>query len=147
MKRQSDKITALYCRLAHYDVGSELDALTGQNQQEALLKYAAEHGLENPKLFCDWGFSGTTFDRPEYQRMLREVMAGNVVNLVVNDFSRLGRNYPICGELLETILPMYGVSFHSVKDGYVSPEAPDESRQMLKPLLSLYRESRRGGRA
>lgn len=67
MIRQSNKITAVYCRLAHYD--SEFDALAGQRQQNALLQYAAEHGLDNPQLFCDWGFSGTNDRRPEYQRI------------------------------------------------------------------------------
>lgn len=70
MNRQSNKITALYCRLAHYN--KDLDVSIVRNQQENLLKYAIEHGLENPCFYCDCGFSGTTFDRPEFQSMLRE---------------------------------------------------------------------------
>ena len=89
MKRQSDKITAVYCRLARYD--GELDALAGQYQQDALLEYAATHGLKHPQLFCDWGFSGTDDRRPEYQRMLQEVRAGNVSSIVVKDLSCVGR--------------------------------------------------------
>ena len=71
MNRQSNKITALYCRVG----GScgDMDGLIRRNQMERLAGYAAERGLQNPEFFCDWGFLGTTPERPEYQRMLREI--------------------------------------------------------------------------
>lgn len=142
MNRQSNKITALYCRLAHYN--KDLDLLTARNQQEILLKYAIEHGLENPCFYCDWGFSGTTFDRPELQSMLREVKAGNVANLVVKDCSRLVRDSFACAELVEIALTRYGATFHTVQDGVLTP---DHLAEMEKGLLALYHQSRRGGRA
>lgn len=89
MNRQSNKITALYCR-----VGSscgDMDGLIRRNQMERLAGYAAERGLQNPEFFCDWGFLGTTPERPEYQRMLREIDAGNVSDLVVVNLDRLWR--------------------------------------------------------
>ena len=144
MKRQSDKITAVYCRLARYD--GELDALAGQYQQDALLEYAATHGLKHPQLFCDWGFSGTDDRRPEYQRMLQEVRAGNVSSIVVKDLSRLSRNLAACFELVGCILPKYGVTLHSVKDGPGVSEAFSEHRQLIEFFQSLYCQSQRGGR-
>ena len=68
MNRQSNKTTALYCRLANF---TEADSLTAKNQMDRLAAYAAENGLQNPEFFCDWGFSGTNTGRPEYQRMLQ----------------------------------------------------------------------------
>lgn len=144
MIRQSNKITAVYCRIARYD--SEFDTLVGQHQQNALLQYAAEHGLDNPQLFCDWGFSGTNDRRPEYRRMLREVKAGNVSAIVVKDLSRLSRNYAACFELVGSTLPKYGVALHSVKDGPSISEVFEEHAQMMQFFLSLYRQSQRGGR-
>ena len=52
MLRQSDKITALYCRL------SRDDELTGDsnsivNQKAILSKYAKENGFKNPLFFVD----------------------------------------------------------------------------------------------
>ena len=60
MSNQSDKITALYCRLSCDD---EQDGLSGsiKNQQSILEKYAKEHRFHNPRLFIDDGFSGVTF--------------------------------------------------------------------------------------
>ncbi len=145
MNRQSGKITALYCRIAHYD--NDFDLLTARNQQEILLNYAIEHGLENPCFYCDWGFSGATFDRPELQSMLREVEAGNVANLVVTNCSKLGRNCLDCVKLIEHTLPKYGVTFHSVQDGMTTPEQLSKTAQIHKALLPLGHKRRRGGRA
>lgn len=89
MDRQSIKITALYCRTDYPSTDTDI----AHAQIDRLSRYAREHGLKNPKFFCDWGYSGTTADRPEYQRMLGEVVNGNVANLVVLNISRLDRDY------------------------------------------------------
>lgn len=145
MNRQSGKITALYCRLANYD--KHYDLSTARNQHKILLDYAIEHGLENPCFYCDWGFSGTTFDRPEFQSMLRDVKAGNITNLVVNNLSRLGRNSHDCGKLIEHVLPKYSVTVHSVQEGITPPEQLSKMAKIHKTLLSLCYERQRGGRS
>ena len=72
MLRATDKITALYCRL------SQEDALAGDsnsivNQKNILLQYAKDNRFPNPTFFVDDGYSGTTFDRPGFQKMLDEI--------------------------------------------------------------------------
>lgn len=146
MYRQSEKITALYCRLALYS--GEMDVSAAKNQMDRLSEYAEAHRLYNPRFFCDWGFSGTNDNRPEYQRMLREIEAGNVSDLVVSSFSRLSRSYMDCNKLIEDILPRYGVTFHSVKDQIVhTPEKLEalaaESKDFRARLLRQWQE---GGR-
>lgn len=69
--RATDKITALYCRL------SQEDALAGDsnsivNQKNILLQYAKDNRFPNPTFFVDDGYSGTTFDRPGFQKMLEK---------------------------------------------------------------------------
>lgn len=49
-----------------------------------------EHGIRECKIFFDKQ-SGKDFDRPQYQRMMRRLRAGDV--LVVKSIDRLGRNY------------------------------------------------------
>lgn len=46
MDRQSNKITAVYCRLAHYD--GDMDKATAWNQMEQLTRYVTEQGLATP---------------------------------------------------------------------------------------------------
>ena len=87
-----EQITALYARL------SQEDALDGDsnsivNQKAVLSKYASDNGFTNPVFFIDDGVSGVTFDRPNFNRMIAEIEAGNVATVIVKDMSRLGRDY------------------------------------------------------
>ena len=60
--------TALYMRLSRDD---ELQGESGsiQTQRMMLRQYAAEHGLNVIDEYIDDGWSGTNFDRPDFQRM------------------------------------------------------------------------------
>ena len=90
--KKSDKITALYCRLSRDD---ELqgDSNSIRNQKMMLQKYADDNGFPNVSLFVDDGYSGTTFDRPDWQRLMGLVDEGKVGTIIVKDMSRLGRDY------------------------------------------------------
>ena len=92
MKRQSDKITAIYCRL------SRDDELTGEsnsivNQKAILKKYAKEQGFRNIQFFVDDGYSGANFNRPDWQRMIDMVENDQIGVLLAKDMSRIGRYY------------------------------------------------------
>ncbi|NCB51562.1 MAG: hypothetical protein EOM54_06745, partial [Clostridia bacterium] len=68
VKRQSEsKITALYCRLSQDD-GHEGESNSVINQKTLLNEYARKHHLMNLQYFVDDGYSGTTFDRPDFRR-------------------------------------------------------------------------------
>lgn len=139
MDRQSSKITAVYCRLAHYD--GDMDRAAAWNQTERLTRYAAEHGLTNPELFCDWGFSGVNSNRPQYQRMIRAIEAETVSDLVVLDYSRLGRDYQMCSRFVEVFLPQHGVTFHAVKDGIIhTPQTLNELAAQRKAIYALFQQ-------
>jgi len=144
MDRQSNKITALYCRMAHYL--TDEDILAGKDQMKTLSQYAADHHLENPHFYCDWGVSGIALDRPEYRRMLQDVIAGNVSDLVVLNLSRLGRNCAACWELIGQVLPQRGIAFHSVQDGNGIIKILNLSARIYDELINAYRLSQRGGR-
>jgi DNA invertase Pin-like site-specific DNA recombinase len=102
MSKQSDKnkITALYCRLSRDD---EQDGMSGsiKNQQEIISKYAAENGFTNTRVFIDDGFSGTNFDRPAFNEIMKLGEEGKIGTLIVKDHSRLGRNRLVVGALME----------------------------------------------
>ena len=75
---KEDKITALYCRLSRDD---ELqgDSNSIKNQKAILQKYADDNGFRNISLFVDDGVSGTTFDRPGWNRLMELVDEGRIV--------------------------------------------------------------------
>lgn len=73
------------------------------NQKAVLSKYAADNGFSSPVFFIDDGVSGVTFDRPNFNRMIAEIEAGNVATVIVKDMSRLGRDYLKVGYYTETL--------------------------------------------
>ena len=146
MNRQSNKITALYCRVG--GSSGDMDGLIRRNQMERLAGYAAGQGLQNPEFFCDWGFLGTTPERPEYQRMLREIDAGNVSDLVVVNLDRLWREREAGYEFFRSVLPNHGVTLHILQDNSIStPQDLKDAAARYEELLPLFQlESQRGGR-
>ena len=111
-----DAVTALYCRLS-VDDGEEGDSNSIVNQKKMLGDYAQSHGYPNPKFYTDDGFSGTNFNRPGFQELIRDVDAGRVGTIIVKDMSRLGRDYLKVGYYSEVYFGEAGVHFIAVNDG------------------------------
>lgn len=134
---QSDKITALYCRLSQEDLQAG-ESGSIQNQKVILQRYADEHHFLNTRFFVDDGFSGVSFDREGLQAMLQEVEAGHVATVITKDLSRLGRNYLKTGELIEVIFPEYDVRYIAINDG-VDTAREDNEFTPLRNSMSFTR--------
>lgn len=117
MSKQSDKdkITALYCQLSRDD---ENEGVSGsiKNQTEILQQYAAENSFKNTRLFIDDGFSGTTFNRPAFNEIMKLGEKGEIATLIVKDHSRLGRNRLVVGSLLEEEFDRMGIRYIAIMD-------------------------------
>lgn len=120
-----EKITALYCRLSQDDaLDGESNSIT--NQKSLLSKYAADHGFRNVKFFIDDGFSGTSFQRPGFQEMMKYIEDYSVSTLIVKDLSRLGREYSYMGRLQDFIFPAYDVRFIAINDDVDSAKGEND---------------------
>lgn len=116
MAKQAEKtITALYCRLSQDD-GREGESNSISNQKEILMAYAKKNGFLHPEFFVDDGITGTTFNRPDFQRMQQMTQRGEVAVIIVKDLSRFGRNYLEVGEYLEIKYPTLGVRFIAIQE-------------------------------
>lgn len=135
MSSQSDKITALYCRLSRDD---EQDGLSGsiKNQQSILEKYAKENGFKNTRFFIDDGYSGVTFTRPAFMELMDLAEQGKVGTLIVKDHSRLGRNRLVVGQLLEEDFDRLGVRYIAIMDNIDT----DKGLSDLVPMQDLFNE-------
>lgn len=109
---------AVYLRLSKDDGAGESASIS--NQRKFLLKYAKEHGLTVLREFVDDGFSGTTFDRPGFKKMIKAVEAGEINLILTKDLSRLGRDYIKTGQYTELFFPAHKVRFIAAGDGYDS---------------------------
>jgi site-specific DNA recombinase len=142
MNRQSqtavknDLITALYCRLSRDD---ELqgDSNSIKNQKAILQKYATDNGFGNIQFFVDDGYSGTTFDRPDWQRLSGMIDEGQIGTLIVKDMSRLGRDYLQVGMLTEMVFPNNDVRFIAVNNGVDSINGTEND---MTPFINLFNE-------
>lgn len=112
-----DTITALYCRLSCDDGDNQGDSNSIKNQKAILAKYATEHGYGNVQFYVDDGYSGTNFNRPDFQRMIKDIDAGKVTTVIVKDMSRLGRDYLKVGYYSEVYFGEAGVHFIAINDG------------------------------
>jgi DNA invertase Pin-like site-specific DNA recombinase len=135
MLKQSEPITALYCRLSQEDA-REGESNSIANQKAILAKYAKENGFRNTQFFVDDGFSGVVFDRPGFLAMMEGVKNGTVKTIIVKDHSRLGRNRLVIGTLSEEDFERYGVRYIAIMDNIDS----DKGLSDLVPMQDLFNE-------
>ncbi len=64
----------------------------------------------------DDGISGTTFERPGFQEMMRDINAGLIGTVLVKDLSRFGRDYVMVGYYLEIVFRQFDVQLISVTE-------------------------------
>ena len=127
--------TALYCRLS-CDDDQEGDSNSIKNQKILLKQYADEHGLRNIKFYVDDGYSGSNFDRPDFQRMIRDIDDGKVSTVIVKDMSRFGRDHVIVGFYTTYYFVQADVRFIAVYDQVDSELNPDDDITPFKNILN-----------
>lgn len=111
-----DYHVAFYIRLSKEDE-SEGPSQSVTNQQSLLNEFAQQHRLSVYDTYIDDGYSGTSFDRPDFQRMIADIEAKKVNMVVTKDLSRLGRDYIMTGHYMERYFPEHRVRYISLLDG------------------------------
>lgn len=109
------EIAAIYCRLSQDD-GSVGESGSIQTQKTLLTQYCEEHHITIGGYYCDDGWSGTNFDRPDFKRMVDDIEAGKINTVIVKDLSRFGREYAEMGMYIEHYFEEKGVRFVSVAE-------------------------------
>jgi len=128
--------TALYCRLSRDDELSG-DSNSIVNQKAILKKYAEDNGFRNIHFYVDDGVSGTTFDRPDFNRMISDVESGMVGTIIIKDMSRFGRDYLKVGYYTEIMFPDAGVRFIAINNSIDSANQQDSD---FTPFLNIINE-------
>ena len=109
-----------------YVFGGRNHPLHINSQKKILKKYALDRGYSNYLYYIDDGYSGTNFNRPDFQRMIADVEAGKIKRIIVKDMSRLGRDYLQVGMYTEIIFPDHDIHFIAVNDGVDSTQGDNE---------------------
>lgn len=111
-----DYHVALYIRLSKEDE-NEGPSESVTNQRSLLNEFAQRNRLSVYDTYVDDGWSGTSFDRPDFQRMIRDIEAKKVNMVITKDLSRLGRDYIMTGHYMERYFPENRVRYISLLDG------------------------------
>ena len=106
----------IYIRLSREDDGKVMASETITNQKSLLLQYVKENNLNVYDIYIDDGYSGTNFDRPDFNRLLNDIESGKVNMVITKDMSRLGRDYIGTGNLIEKYFPERNVRYIAVTD-------------------------------
>ena len=62
-------------------------------------------------------FHGTTFDRPEFNRLIADIENQKINMVITKDLSRLGRDYIKTGYYIENYFPEKNIRFVAILDG------------------------------
>lgn len=135
---QNGDRAGFYLRLSRDDdTNKESNSIT--NQRKILTAYAEEHNFKIIEEYIDDGVSGTSFERPAFNRMLEDAKTGKINVIIVKDLSRLGRNYLGSGDHIENVFPNLGVRFISIGDNYDSLFDDEPSADMV-PIINFFNE-------
>lgn len=129
---------AIYCRLSQDD-GSAGESGSIQTQKTLLTQYCKEHNIRIADYYCDDGWSGTNFERPEFKRMIDDIENGKINTVIVKDLSRFGREYAQMGLYIEHYFEEKGIRFIAVAEGVDSKNGLDNLMlPMTNVINSLY---------
>lgn len=120
-----------YLRLSHDDEDKQDESNSIANQRLLIQQYIkGNQEFEGASIrFCaDDGYSGTNYNRPEFQRMMELVKENTSCCLIVKDLSRLGRDTVETQNYIEKVFPFLQIRFIAINDGYDSND-PVSSRK------------------
>lgn len=107
--------TAIYARLSRENQQNE----TIENQIEEVKDYIKIRQIfELTDIYADNGYSGTNFNRPEFERLMEDVRNCKIDCIIVKDLSRFAREHIGAEDYLNNIFPFLGVRFIAINDGY-----------------------------
>lgn len=130
---------AIYIRLSKEDVDRGYDESESiKNQRTLLTEYVQKLGWKYQLIdtYIDQGFTGTNFNRPDFQRMVRDIENGKINMVVTKDLSRLGRDYIETGEYIEKWFPENNVRYVSVTDN-IDTFATNNGNNDIAPFKSI----------
>ena len=135
-----DYKVGIYIRLSKEDEEKEKysESESIQNQRALLMQYIKENKLNFIAEYVDDGISGTSFDRPAFNKMIDDIEQGKINMVITKDLSRLGRNYVQSGYYTETYFPEHNVRYIAILDNIDT--ALDSANNDIAPFKSILNE-------
>ena len=133
----SQKRAAGYCRL------SKDDNLPGESmsigtQKSMIEDFCADQGFTLCDFYIDDGYSGLSFKRPGFQRLLTDIEQGRINIVITKDLSRLGRDYIMTGYYSEIYFPSMSVRYIALSDDFDSEKGYNDIAPFKNILNDMY---------
>lgn len=107
---------AKYIRLSRED-GDDRESESVENQRDIIDNYIQEHEeLIEAGEYVDDGYTGTNFNRPGFQKMLKDIEEEKIDCIITKDLSRFGRDHIDTGYYLERYLPTNNIRYIAIGD-------------------------------
>ena len=130
-----------YIRISNEEK-DKLESNSINNQRVLINEYIAKHqDLNLIDYYIDDGYSGTSFNRPAFKRLLEDIRGKKVNAIIVKDLSRFGRNHIEVDNYIENIFPMLNVRFISIVDGFDSYENSDGVYDLIVTIKNLINDA------
>lgn len=140
LKQQTKLRVRLYARLSKDDGDGDADKESNSitNQLQMLRYNAKEKGFEVIGEYVDDGYSGTTFNRPDLNRMIKDAMDDpEPSGIMVKDMSRFGRNNAMFMYYVEEIFPNNDILFIALNDD-VDTRFDENEMMPFKSIMNEY---------
>lgn len=129
---------AIYIRLSKEDLDKTKESESITNQRNLLMTYLEEHDYILTKEYVDDGYSGTTFDRPGFNQLIKDIEDNKINMVITKDLSRLGRDYIQSGYYIEQYFPAKKVRYISILDSVDT--FLDTNNNDIAPFKSLFND-------
>ena len=134
-------LVGIYTRRS-FDDNEDKESNTITNQKEMINSFISkEKNMTIVDYYVDDGYTGTTFDRPGFQEMMKDISDGRINTIIVKDLSRLGRNSLEVGKYIEEIFPIYNIRIIAINDNVDSFKRPESINDLMVPIKNLVNES------
>ena len=108
------------------------------NQVSLLKSYVSEKSWNVYNVYIDDGISGTTFNRPQFKKMIEDIEDGNINCVLTKDLSRLGRNYVETGQYTDFFFPNHNVRYIAINDGIDTAKEDNDIAPFKNILNEMY---------
>lgn len=100
-------------------------------------EYALKENIKVVQVYTDYEYSGTNFERPQFQEMMKDIRERRINCIIIRDLSRLGREYLEMGRLIDKVFPFLGVRFISINDKLDTVKDVDSKKSFEVTLKNI----------
>lgn len=128
----------LYIRISREDDVKFDESQSITNQRIFLEEYVRDKGYDLIDIYVDDGYSGTNFDRPSFNKMIKDTEKKKINTIITKDLSRLGRDFIEVGQYVEKYFPLNKIRYIAINDNYDSEQSNSNDMNAFKFIMNDY---------